>query len=415
MNLSPSLLSLLLSAALCAAAGAVSIDTVLVGNPGNAAHGTGFGAVDYLYCIGTFEVTNSQYAEFLNAVDPTGANTLQLYSDSMSTDARGGINFNAAASDGSKFELKTGRGNQPVVYVSAFDSFRFANWLHNDQESGGTESGAYTLLGGTPTPSNSSNITRDSGASWFLPNDNEWYKAAYHKNDGVTANYWDYPTSTDAEPYSDQPPGSDAPTQSNTANFRKNDGLANGYDDGFAVTASDLSDINQNYLTDVGAYTLSISPYETYDQGGSVIERTETPAVSGTAVLAVWGGHWTSPIMHLNSSFRGTASSPIETGTIGFRVARLPLPADFGDFNEDGGVDAADYVVWRKGLGTTYTQDDFATWRANFGATVGSGAGARESDDAKSPIVPEPVTVLLLVFEAAVMCLSVRQFREELQ
>jgi hypothetical protein len=36
-----------------------------------------------------------------------------------------------------------------------------------------------------------------------------------------------------------------------------------------------------------------------------------------------------------------------------------------GDFNGDGIVDAGDYVVWRKGLGTAYTQTDFDTWRAH--------------------------------------------------
>ena len=105
------------------------------------------------------------------------------------------------------------------MFVSWYDSIRFANWLHNGQGSGDTENGAYTLLGGTPTPSNGNSITRNAGAKWWLPSEDEWYKAAYHKNDGVTGNYWDYPTSTDAVPYSDQPPGSGAPDPSNTANF----------------------------------------------------------------------------------------------------------------------------------------------------------------------------------------------------
>ena len=45
-----------------------------------------------------------------------------------------------------------------------------------------------------------------------------------------------------------------------------------------------------------------------------------------------------------------------------------------GDYNSNGVVDAADYVVWRKGLGTTYTQADYDVWRAHFGQTAGSGA-----------------------------------------
>ena len=31
-------------------------------------------------------------------------------------------------------------------------------------------------------------------AKYWIPTENEWYKAAYHKNDGVTGNYFDYPT-----------------------------------------------------------------------------------------------------------------------------------------------------------------------------------------------------------------------------
>jgi hypothetical protein len=50
-----------------------------------------------------------------------------------------------------------------------------------------------------------------------------------------------------------------------------------------------------------------------------------------------------------------------------------------GDFNSDGTVDAADYVVWRIGLGTTYTQSDYDLWRVNFGQTSGSGAAGLPS------------------------------------
>jgi hypothetical protein len=62
-----------------------------------------------------------------------------------------------------------------------------------------------------------------------------------------------------------------------------------------------------------------------------------------------------------------------------------------GDFNSDGTVDAADYVVWRNGLGTTHTQDDYNIWRANFGRTFGSGTSATTG-------VPEPMTFPLAIF-----------------
>ncbi|MEX0612394.1 MAG: hypothetical protein WD229_09755 [Pirellulales bacterium] len=61
-----------------------------------------------------------------------------------------------------------------------------------------------------------------------------------------------------------------------------------------------------------------------------------------------------------------------------------------GDFNHDGTVDAADYVVWRKNPGDIYTPDDFNVWRANLGQTSGSGSLA---DDA----VPEPTAAAMLI------------------
>jgi hypothetical protein len=63
----------------------------------------------------------------------------------------------------------------------------------------------------------------------------------------------------------------------------------------------------------------------------------------------------------------------------------LPPAGLDGDFNNDGKVDAADYVVWRKGLlAGTFGPEDYATWRSNFGATIGSGQLAAQ--------VPEPAT-----------------------
>jgi hypothetical protein len=87
----------------------------------------------------------------------------------------------------------------------------------------------------------------------------------------------------------------------------------------------------------------------------------------------------------------GTVIDPDELGRGAFSV----IPDLPGDFNYDGTVDAADYVVWRKGLGTTYTQDDFNTWRANFGTTLYPGGGAMDSFDIAAP---EPGSHALLLF-----------------
>jgi hypothetical protein len=91
-------------------------------------------------------------------------------------------------------------------------------------------------------------------------------------------------------------------------------------------------------------------------------------------------------------------------------------PGIFGDYNDDGIVDAADYVVWRKNNGTTNTLPndssaglvspaDYDVWRENFGRTSGSGSGAQA--------VPEPGAFAALVLLTAWGALFVRKGRNE--
>jgi hypothetical protein len=75
--------------------------------------------------------------------------------------------------------------------------------------------------------------------------------------------------------------------------------------------------------------------------------------------------------------------------TYSFIAVTLP-----GDFNQDGVVDAADYVVWRK---TDGTQAGYDLWRANFGRTTGAGAISIAT-------VPEPASAMLIVVGAAIGC-----------
>jgi hypothetical protein len=83
-------------------------------------------------------------------------------------------------------------------------------------------------------------------------------------------------------------------------------------------------------------------------------------------------------------------------------VAELPS----GDFNQDGTVDAADYVVWRNGLGTTYTDDDYNDWRANFGTSLLAGGGsAIPSAESLSAAVPEPTSLGMIAVVLAVVSL----------
>ncbi|MCA9239380.1 MAG: hypothetical protein KDA37_04235, partial [Planctomycetales bacterium] len=75
-----------------------------------------------------------------------------------------------------------------------------------------------------------------------------------------------------------------------------------------------------------------------------------------------------------------------------------------GDFNNDGAVDAADYTVWRDGLGAAYTNTDYQVWRDNYGATAGSPAAAT---------APEPAAVVLAILSSSlwVSCAGRRRKR----
>ena len=190
---------------------AVTIDWTQVGNPGNANDpATGVGAVNYAYQIDKYEITNNQYIEYLNAKDPDGTNTRFFYIRHMIDPVvvHAGIGFSAASAPGSKYFAFPDRGNLPVNFVTWPSAARFANWLNNGQGNADTETGAYTFgpSDSNGNPLSNALIKRNPAAHVFLPNDNEWYKAAYYNP--VTHSYFAYATSSDAAPPATDPPGS---------------------------------------------------------------------------------------------------------------------------------------------------------------------------------------------------------------
>ena len=81
-------------------------------------------------------------------------------------------------------------------------------------------------------------------------------------------------------------------------------------------------------------------------------------------------------------------------------VAGMP-----GDFNHDGAVDAADYVVLRDKGGSSFAAD-YAIWRSNFGAVYATGTGTADAS-----VVPEAGTVALLAIALATCASSTRRLR----
>ena len=65
-----------------------------------------------------------------------------------------------------------------------------------------------------------------------------------------------------------------------------------------------------------------------------------------------------------------------------------------GDFSRDGMVNAADYVTYRNGFGTLYSQLDYTLWRSNFGQTAGSGGSLNAEAVAA---IPEPSALAIVI------------------
>ncbi len=342
------------------AAGAVSIDLVTVGDPGNAPDPLntnavpGIGSVGYAYQIGKFEVRNSEYVDFLNAVADT--DTYGLYSTAMSTDDRGGIT-RSGSSGSYTYAAKPGYEDRPVIIVSLYDAVRFVNWLENGQPVGAqgagiTETGTYTLFtSGTAT----TNVgARAANATWMLPTEDEWYKAAYYQpaaDGGPSDSYWLYPTQSDSALSNDLID----PDPGNNANFR--------------AGTTDFTIATDDRLTDVGAFENSGSYYGTFDQAGNLYEWSETfiPGPDGGWVHR--GGAWNSYLSGLSSSQRNDGAATAESVNVGFRVAAfgaIPEPGAFVAL----GVAGLGACAWARRLRGRPRI-------ASEGRGVGAGTGAR--------------------------------------
>jgi len=301
---------------------------VTVGNPGNAGElsGSDFekricGAVGYTFNMGKYEVTAGQYTAFLNAVAATDA--YGLYTGGMGDPESRGCNIQRSGSWGSyTYSVAPAWANRPVNIVSWGDAARFANWLTNGQPTGPqgpttTEYGSYGLNGAT-SDANLLAVSRIADASrlqgkkyYFIPSEDEWYKAAYHKNDGVTGNYFDLPTGSDSglsNVLGNPDPG-------NSANF-----AIQPYH-GYIYTIS-----SPYWRTEVGDFENSESPYGTFDQGGNVWEWNE--AVLGLSRGRRGGSfYFSGGEAGLMAAWRPKDSPTYENAEIGFRVSEVPEPA----------------------------------------------------------------------------------------
>ncbi|MGF1655382.1 MAG: SUMF1/EgtB/PvdO family nonheme iron enzyme [Verrucomicrobiales bacterium] len=155
-----------------------TIDFVTVGNPGNGNDGSGYGGVPYTYRISTYEISQNDITTATATVD-------------------GLTNVTAGAHS----------GDRPAANISWYEAAAFVNWLNTSNGHQAAYDLAFTISWSMTLWSSADawqlggeNLYRHKDAYYFLPSEDEWYKAAYHQNDGVTANYWDYATGSNTAP-----------------------------------------------------------------------------------------------------------------------------------------------------------------------------------------------------------------------
>ena len=283
------------AATLSASAFGVTINYQTIGNAGNAANAvTGRGSVATAFRMQKNEVTNTQYAEFLNSQGKS--NTNGIYSSLMGSDSNNGGISQSGSSGNFTYSVKSNMASRPVNYVSWFSAARFVNWLNNGQlTSASTETGAYTLANATT----GNTKVRNSGANTFLPSQNEWEKAGYFTGTGSV--YTLYPTNSNTLP---------TMSLSNATN----------------PNAANYGNFSTSFLN-TGSYPSTTSFYGAQDMFGNTSEWIEMTAASSTAL--VMGGGFntaTTGVKTSSDSLGGVGRNATAVNTsYGFRVAAAPV------------------------------------------------------------------------------------------
>ena len=267
-----------------------TIDFVSIGNAGNDSDavlvaenpGTitrGYGAVPYQYRIGRYEISQ-------NNIDQATASGL--------------VNVTAGAD----------AGNRPAGNISWYEAAAFVNWMNTS--TGKQAAYDLTFSGGSWSmnlwssaqawTAGGTNRFRHKDAFYFLPSEDEWYKAAYFNPAG--ANYFLYPTGSDAIPTS----------------------VAGGTNASTAVYGAAAEGPAE--VTSTGG----LSPYGTMGQGGNMWEWNESSADGvngGTTLNRTIRGGGIGIEQALRSSFRTWDAPQFGDPTRGFRVASVPEPSTY--------------------------------------------------------------------------------------
>ena len=277
-----------------------SIEFVTIGNPGNTAdagvdnHGYRLGgSVSYIYNIGKYEISR-------DAV--------------MKADAAG--QFGIGLADMTSYG---GNGlNRPATGMSWNEAARFVNWLNTSKGYQPAYNLASTVNRSMSPWSagqySGDNQFRHKDAYFFLPNLDEWYKAAYGSSTGA---WYDYPT------------GPWPPTGPSK--------VAGGTDEGTAVWGLS-SGAGPADIANAGG----LSPFGTMGQGGNVREFLEVTDDQYNSSFGeerhARGGTWSGDYLFLKNDYRSDRMGLSGNAATGFRVASVPEPSSLSLLLAGGAV-----------------------------------------------------------------------------
>ena len=172
---------------------------VLVDLPNNSPDGftPGYGRVNKNYYIGKYPVTNSEYAVFLNAVAKYDSTFVYYTPAKSSSEPNMSIGIHRSDRQPYIYRPVKDKDDKPVTGVTWLQAARYCNWLHRKVQlptAISTNTGAYDLRQPLQT------MSRSTDARYFLPSENEWYKAAYYGKDQGNNVYTKYATRSNIAP-----------------------------------------------------------------------------------------------------------------------------------------------------------------------------------------------------------------------
>ena len=144
------------------------------------------------------------------------------------------------------------------------------------------------------------------GATFYVPTEDQWYKAAYYKGGSTNAGYWNYATQSDSDPAAVTAGLTGVGSSGSTGNFAN-----------YNATASWNG--RTGNVTTVGTNG-GASAYGAFDMSGNVTEWNDLTGAAGSS-RGLRGGDWANNAFSLSSSNRSTIDPSSGSALYGFRLA----------------------------------------------------------------------------------------------